>query len=316
VPGGDDRVGSRLRSTPTLAQVSVGQARSSTVRSARHTRMQQRSRSNHQDHSTPAIVGTVNQQAEVAVQHPTWLQHPAIRIPAELPHWPCPLGWRVDGHQATRPVRRRPGGALHPPSGHHPQPHPGGGGVLLDVGRRQHPLIGKCGAEEGRGHDGHSLGWQPSRFLTDRAEAERAFQLAEQLGSVNAAATQLDTTWPSLRKAFTRHGLGMPTRTPRPSASGPSPRPASAAASRPPRAWTRCSWPSIPAPSPPAHGRRPSCSSGSAARSNTPPSALRWWSSCTAKATPASPPPGPGRSSDAQSAATGWPTSVYRRTSE
>jgi hypothetical protein len=58
------------------------------------------------------------------------------------------------------------------------------------------------------------LGWQPSRFLTDRSEAERAFQLAEQLGSVNAAATELGTTWPSLRKAFTRHGLGMPARNP------------------------------------------------------------------------------------------------------
>ena len=58
------------------------------------------------------------------------------------------------------------------------------------------------------------MGWQPSRFLTDRAEAERAFQLAEQLGSVNAAAAELGTTWPSLRKAFTRHGLGMPTRNP------------------------------------------------------------------------------------------------------
>jgi hypothetical protein len=58
------------------------------------------------------------------------------------------------------------------------------------------------------------VGWQPSRFLTDRAEAERAFQLAQQLGSVNAAATELGTTWPSLRKAFTRHGLGMPTRNP------------------------------------------------------------------------------------------------------
>jgi WhiB family transcriptional regulator, redox-sensing transcriptional regulator len=57
-------------------------------------------------------------------------------------------------------------------------------------------------------------GWQPSRFLADRAEAQRAFQLAEQLGSVNAAAAELDTTWPSLRKAFTRHGLGMPTRNP------------------------------------------------------------------------------------------------------
>ena len=58
------------------------------------------------------------------------------------------------------------------------------------------------------------LGWQPSRFLVDRAEAERAFSLAEQLGSVNAAAAKLGTTWPSLRKAFTRHGLGMPARNP------------------------------------------------------------------------------------------------------
>jgi len=41
-----------------------------------------------------------------------------------------------------------------------------------------------------------------SRFLADRAEA----------GGVDA--TQLGTTWPSLRKAFTRHGLGMPTRNP------------------------------------------------------------------------------------------------------
>jgi WhiB family transcriptional regulator, redox-sensing transcriptional regulator len=56
--------------------------------------------------------------------------------------------------------------------------------------------------------------WQPSRFLADRAEAERAFQLAERLGSVNAAAAELGTTWPSLRKAFTRHGLGMPARNP------------------------------------------------------------------------------------------------------
>jgi len=37
--------------------------------------------------------------------------------------------------------------------------------------------------------------------------------LAEQLGSVNAA-TQLGTTWPLLRKAFGRHGLGMPARNP------------------------------------------------------------------------------------------------------
>jgi hypothetical protein len=57
------------------------------------------------------------------------------------------------------------------------------------------------------------VGWQPSRFLADRAEAERAFALAERLGSINAA-QELGTTWPSLRKAFTRHGLGMPARSP------------------------------------------------------------------------------------------------------
>jgi hypothetical protein len=33
-------------------------------------------------------------------------------------------------------------------------------------------------------------GWQPSRFLADRAEGERAFQPAERLGSVNAAAAE------------------------------------------------------------------------------------------------------------------------------
>ncbi len=58
------------------------------------------------------------------------------------------------------------------------------------------------------------VGWQPSRFLADPSEAERAFALAERLGSVNAAAAELGTTWPSLRKAFTRHGLGMPARNP------------------------------------------------------------------------------------------------------
>jgi WhiB family transcriptional regulator, redox-sensing transcriptional regulator len=58
------------------------------------------------------------------------------------------------------------------------------------------------------------VGHQPSRFLADRAEAERAFRLAEQLGSVNAAAGQLGTTWPSLRKAFQRHELGTPQPNP------------------------------------------------------------------------------------------------------
>jgi hypothetical protein len=37
------------------------------------------------------------------------------------------------------------------------------------------------------------VGKQPSRFLTHRAEAQRAFALAERLGSVNAA-KELGTT--------------------------------------------------------------------------------------------------------------------------
>jgi hypothetical protein len=120
------------------------------------------------------------------------------------------------------------------------------------------------------------VGWQPSRFLTDRAEAERAFAPAEQLGSVNAAAAELGTTWPSLRKAFIRHGLGMPARNPQAvrqraiaAARRRSGRPATPG-------WTRCSWPSTSAPSPPAHGLRPSCMSGSAATRSTPSWAPTW----------------------------------------
>jgi hypothetical protein len=75
-------------------------------------------------------------------------------------------------------------------------------------------LAGALGDPPGLPRTTKPLGWQPSRFLADRGEAERAFQLAEQLGSVNAAAQQLATTWPSLRKAFQRHGLGMPARNP------------------------------------------------------------------------------------------------------
>jgi hypothetical protein len=67
---------------------------------------------------------------------------------------------------------------------------------------------------DGPRHTQQQVGWQPSRFLADRAGAERAFRLAERLGSVNAAAQELGTTWPSLRKAFHRHGLGMPARNP------------------------------------------------------------------------------------------------------
>jgi len=82
------------------------------------------------------------------------------------------------------------------------------------------------------------VGWQPNRFLADRVEAGRAFQLAEQLGSVNAVAAELGTTWPSLRKALPATGLECRPATPRRSASGRLTRPATAAAGRSPGAPT------------------------------------------------------------------------------
>ena len=147
------------------------------------------------------------------------------------------------------------------------------------------------------------VGWQPSRFLADRAEAERAFQLAERLGSVNAAAAELGTTWPSLRKAFHRHGLGMPARNP----EAVRQRAIAAAhkrAGRPPPAWTRCLWRSTTASSRSGRGRVGSWPSGCAAPRTTRPWARGWWWSCTARATRPSPAPGRGRSPAAPSAPT------------
>jgi hypothetical protein len=90
------------------------------------------------------------------------------------------------------------------------------------------------------------VGWQPSRFRADRAEAERVFALAERLGNFNAAAATLGTTWPWLCKAFTRHSLGMPARNPeevRRRAIGAAHKRTRQPVTSP---WTRCSWPSIP----------------------------------------------------------------------
>jgi hypothetical protein len=67
--------------------------------------------------------------------------------------------------------------------------------------------VGAAGAAAAGG-----LAVQPDSGPTGRGE--RAFALAERLGSVNAATATLGTTWPSLRKAFTRHSLDMPARNP------------------------------------------------------------------------------------------------------
>jgi hypothetical protein len=132
------------------------------------------------------------------------------------------------------------------------------------------------------------VGWQPSRFLTDRAEAQRAFALG--------------ATWPSLRKAFHRHGLGCRHATPRPSASGRSRRPASAAGSQPRQAWTRCLWRSTRGSCPSGRARVGSWPSGCAGLRTTRCSMGGWWWSCTQKATGPGPAPVPGRSPAAASA--------------
>jgi hypothetical protein len=118
-------------------------------------------------------------------------------------------------------------GERRPGLGCRPQLHRRGGGGLLDLGSDSTRSLPSAEPSRG-GHDRHPLGWQPSRFLTNRAEAERAFQLAEQLGSINAAATELGTTWPSLRKPSPAMASACPPATPKRSASAPSPRPTSA----------------------------------------------------------------------------------------
>ena len=113
------------------------------------------------------------------------------------------------------------------------------------------------------------MGWQPSRFLAQPGQGQARLRLAQQLGSVNAAAAELGTTWPSLRIAFTRHGLGMPVRN-REAVRQRAIAAARQRTSRPARLWILCLWPSTPAPFPPANGLRPSCMSGSAATRSTP----------------------------------------------
>ena len=154
------------------------------------------------------------------------------------------------------------------------------------------------------------MGWQPSRFLADWAEAERAYALAERLGSVNAAAKELGTTWPSLRKAFTHHGLGMPTPNP----EAVRQRAIAAARQRTGQPATPSLDPVFAALNPgalPARERSPAELYQWVRRESSTPSWVpAWSSSCTAKAGPASPPPGPGRSSAATNAPTATPATV------
>jgi hypothetical protein len=172
--------------------------------------------------------------------------------------------------------------------------------LCWSIPRRRRP-VGPCMPSSG-------VGWQPSRFLADPPEAERAFALAERLGSVNAAAAELGTTWPSLRKAFQRHSLGMPARNPQ----AVRQRAIETARQRSGRPVTPSLDPVFVALN---HGELPirarsggSWPSGSAAPRTTPPSAPTSWSNSTREPRrqphhqgvgdhpprPARPPPPPG----------------------
>jgi hypothetical protein len=138
------------------------------------------------------------------------------------------------------------------------------------------------------------VGWQPSRFLADRAEAEHTFALAERLGSVIAAAVELGTTWPSLRNAFRRHGLGMPASNP----EAIRQRAINAARQRTGRPATPSLDPVLVALN---HGELPvrSWSGGELAEGSAVPRTSRclardWWWNFTLKATPPSPARGRG----------------------
>jgi WhiB family redox-sensing transcriptional regulator len=113
------------------------------------------------------------------------------------------------------------------------------------------------------------VGWQPSRSGRLRRGRTR-LRLAERLGRINAAAAELGTTWPSLRKpSIATASICQPT-TPKPSVNGRSLPSASVATSLATYPWTRCSWPSTPAPSPARERSQASCRSRSAAARSTP----------------------------------------------
>jgi hypothetical protein len=76
--------------------------------------------------------------------------------------WLATAGWQQPGGRASSLTNRAPRGW----AGHHAT-------RLVCPARQSH------------------LGWQPSRFLVDGAEAERAFQLAERLGSIRVGRNAL-----------------------------------------------------------------------------------------------------------------------------
>jgi hypothetical protein len=74
------------------------------------------------------------------------------------------------------------------------------------------PLIAECRAEEASKYDRHHWAGSPAASSTTGSRPNAPSNSRSGWGSVNAAAAELGTAWLSLRKGFTRHGLGMPAR--------------------------------------------------------------------------------------------------------
>src|SRR5215208_8448854 len=57
-------------------------------------------------------------------------------------------------------------------SGGRAQPHPGGSGVPLDVGVREHLVVAEGAADQGGGDDRHALGAQPTALDVGTMDAD------------------------------------------------------------------------------------------------------------------------------------------------
>jgi hypothetical protein len=192
----------------------------------------------------------------------------------------------VVAHDAFPPVAQPadPRGHVQPQSGLLPTSHSVSATKCKRSTHRRMLVEPSPPPTSGALHAQKRVGWQPSRFRADRAEAERAFALAERLGNFNAAAATLGTPGRGYAKPSPATAWACPPATPRRSDGGRSGPPASAPASQSLHPGPGVPGPQSPAPSWPEIGLRPSCLSGSAGMRRTP-SWVPTWSSCTAKAT-------------------------------
>jgi hypothetical protein len=136
------------------------------------------------DDTTPARPLTATAAADMATSWRTGRQHRKQDREHDRRQSVNDRTGRPTPHRRARPHHRMRSGVTCPP--HQASPaeaafvqHAVSGQLTAECwsSPRQRRPVGSCMPSSG-------VGWQPSQFLTDRAEAERAFQLAERLGSV------------------------------------------------------------------------------------------------------------------------------------